>query len=147
MLCTRSATKDVVTHMNKALRNSISAIGMIAAFALVIGFGTRAGTSLPDHAIFLVNSQDKTYATPPCIINGTTSSSYVENVAAVIKGTEEVQYEPFVSAMTKSEVRKLGFRGDRACANADGFLFFVPTIYSLLGWKKQRVLADGTVLW
>jgi len=122
-------------------------VGLAVVVALVVGFSVRIGTPLPNHAILLVNSLDDTYVTVPCIIKGAASSSYIVNTAEVIKGTEEVVYEPFVTVMTKLEARKLRYRPDQACASADGFVFTTPIIIHQLGGEKKRVLADGTVLW
>ena len=85
--------------------------------------------------------------TVPCVINGRIDASYVTNVDAVIEGTEEVWYEPFVAPMTVGEVRAAAMKPDRSCANSNGFISWDPWLLSLLGAVKERVAPDGTVLW
>jgi hypothetical protein len=121
--------------------------GIVAGSALVGSLGIKIGRGLPDHAMLLVDTMSETYVTGPCIVIGATDQSYVANLDAVIAGTEESWYEPFVEPMSKREARGLGYNPDRACANADGFISWEPWLFSLLGSRKERVGADGTVLW
>lgn len=120
---------------------------MATAGVLWASLGIKTANGLPDHAMLLVNTEANSYVTVPCVIRGTVDQSYVANVEAVIAGSEEVWYEPFVEPMTKREAKAAAIEPDRVCANADGFISWEPWLHSLLGWRKERVTADGTVLW
>lgn len=125
----------------------VLSIALAAAGLLWASLGIETGTNLPAHAMLLVNSSTNTYVTVPCIIRGNVDRSYVANVEAVIEGTEEAWYEPFVEVMTKGEAQAIGMKPDRSCANAHGFIFWQPWLFDLVGGGRKRVADDGTVLW
>jgi hypothetical protein len=125
----------------------LATAGVVGGFALMGSLGMKVGKGLPDHAMLLVNTMSETYVTAPCVLIGATDQSYVANLNAVIADTEEVWYEPFVEPMTKRDARELGYKPDRACADAEGFVTFQPWLFHVLGAGRQRVAEDGTVLW
>ncbi len=127
--------------------NSLYAGILMVSIGIFMSLGIKVGTNLPGHALLLVDTRTERYVTAPCILRNTVDQSYVANLSAVIEGTEEVWYEPFVEPMTKTEANALGMRPDRTCANADGFVHLQPWLWAWLGWTKERVEADGTVLW
>lgn len=122
-------------------------IGLALLGALWTSLGIQIGQTLPPHAWLLVDTIAKSYVTVPCVIASKTDRSYVSNVKAVLANMEGVRYEPNVLPMRRDEAVSDGNTADRACADAGGFVHLEPWLVSVLGWGRQRVSAEGDVLW
>ena len=128
--------------MNKIL----VAIVLVALFGYM-SLGIKSTATAPDNATVVADYVDKIYASPPCIINGTTDREYIENADAV--RNDQANAEPVFSAdvISIGEARAEGYRPDKACADADGFVHSRALLLSILGLTSDRWTDDGGWRW
>ncbi|MEW9808781.1 hypothetical protein [Mesorhizobium marinum] len=130
--------------MNKETLLGVVLIGGVVAYA---SLGFEVVETLPKHAIVMADHVQQEFATVPCILNGNTTVSYIENLKGFVEGGEPAKIPASVTESTIGEVEEYQFSPDAECANAGGFATPRSLVLNLLGFKTERVDADGNILW
>ncbi len=109
---------------------------------------------MPDRAELIIDEEYKTYASPPCVIYGTTERDLVENPTDAKDPGKKLMLKSYAEVTTVGDLRarrktEKGWRPDEKCRDASGF--FSKEV-SFLTWmfgqeKKSRWTPEGDWRW
>ncbi len=98
-----------------------AAIVTTVVVALVILGSLDSVNSMPSHALVLLHDPDSTYVAPPC--DPIWNEDYEKEWNARGEGTEfDAEQFLYSLALSAETARRLGYRGNRECADAGGFV-------------------------
>lgn len=128
------------------IRDAITKLTIWAGSLAILGgfifLGSSISETIPSHAIVITNGLSEKFASPPCVINGTTDGPYASEAG------DKFQMLPTVVDMKYLEARKLGFKRDEACDRAKGFEGYSQNAVMHLIWPaKSRWAEDGDWRW
>ena len=137
----------------------VSKIGVALILIVYFGYmslGIETMEMMPPNAQIFVSYSNGTYASPPCVFNGTTDVQYIANLAEVKRGGVRMKLAANVEVITKGMLRNWQTvfgrdeapRPDERCRNDDGFVGYRHSwLISKFGFSKSRWAANGEWLW
>lgn len=101
----------------------------------------------PDAARVVVDTERRTFASTPCVIEGHLDRELIANRAAAHDPAAPLQLLPYAHDTTMGELRRQGgWRRDAACHAAAGFDQIVTAWNHLVGFR-ERWSEDGQWRW
>jgi hypothetical protein len=97
--------------------------------------------SAPDNAGVILDLQARTYASPPCVINGDIEQELIKNRSDVRDMEKELVLEDYALLETMGEARtrrkERGWRADAACSRVGGFSQTMSGFQWLTGYPSR----------
>ncbi len=153
------ATRQQFGARNANSSSLLAKIGIGLFFTAIFGYmslGLETIEMMPSNAPIFINYSSGTYASPPCVFNGTTDVQFVTNLAEVQSGKESMKLANNVELITKDMLRSwqtvFGMeeapRPDVRCRNSDGFMGHGSSwLIVALGYSKSRWADNGEWRW
>jgi len=116
----------------------LATIAVVLFIGALLMFGIKITRSAPIDAPLIVDSERKTYASVPCVLNGTLDRELIKNRRDVNAPTKPLVLMDYAEESTIGEVRRLkSWHPDVTCRNAAGFTQTISLAGSLLGWERR----------
>jgi hypothetical protein len=97
-------------------------IAVILLFALSPVLTACVWKSMPEWAKLIIDEELGTYASIPCVVNGTLERDLVKNPNDARDPWKPLVLQDYANETTAGAIRGKGFRPDEKCRDATGFL-------------------------
>lgn len=113
-------------------------------------FGYKQVHTAPDNAPAILDLDAQTYASPPCVIDGSIERELIKNRADARDPSTNLVLEDYAKLSTMEEARlrrgNRNWKADKACSRAEGFTQTLSG-FDLLFGHTSRWTKDGDWRW